>query len=74
MDFPSREELIANRLNGDVEAIRKELGVDSLAYLPMDKLLASAPMEDGRHYCTACFDGNYPIPVDPEAAKNENDQ
>jgi amidophosphoribosyltransferase len=74
MDFPSREELIANRLRGDVESIRKELGVDSLAYLPMDKLLAAAPMENGRHYCTACFDGNYPIPIDPEAAKNENDQ
>jgi amidophosphoribosyltransferase len=74
MDFPSSDELIANKFKGDVEAIRKELGVDSLAYLPMEKLLASAPTNDGKHYCTACFDGNYPVPIDPEAAKNENDQ
>jgi len=74
MDFPSKEELIASRLNGDIEAIRKELDVESIAYLPMEKLLASAPTEGGKHYCTACFTGNYPIPIDPEAAKNENDQ
>jgi amidophosphoribosyltransferase len=74
MDFPSREELIANRFNGDIEGIRKELGVETLAYLPMEKLLASAPTDDGRNYCTACFDGKYPVPIDPEAAKNENDQ
>jgi amidophosphoribosyltransferase len=74
MDFPSQEELIANRCNGDIEAIRKELGVDSLAYLPMEKLLASAPTEEGRHYCTACFNGDYPVAIDLEAAKNENDQ
>jgi amidophosphoribosyltransferase len=74
MDFPSREELIANRLHGDIEAIRQELGVDSLSYLPMEKLLESAPTDEGKHYCTACFSGNYPVPIDPEAAKNENDQ
>jgi amidophosphoribosyltransferase len=74
MDFPSREELIANRFSGDIEAIRQDLGVDSLTYLPMEKLLASAPTDEGKHYCTACFDGNYPVPIDHEAAKNENDQ
>jgi amidophosphoribosyltransferase len=74
MDFPSSEELIANRFNGDIEAIRKELDVDSLAYLPMEKLLASAPSDEGRHYCTACFTGEYPVPIDNEATKNENDQ
>lgn len=74
MDFPSRQELIANRLNGNIEAIRQELGVDSLAYLPMEKLLASAPTDNGKHYCTACFDGKYPVPIDREADKNENDQ
>jgi len=74
MDFPSSKELIANRFKGDVEAIRKELGVDSLSYLPMEKLIASAPTDDGRNYCTACFDGNYPVIIDPEASKNENDQ
>jgi amidophosphoribosyltransferase len=74
MDFPSKGELIANRMNGDLEAIRKELGVDSIAYLSMENMLASAPTDEGQHYCTACFSGNYPVPIDPEAAKNENDQ
>jgi amidophosphoribosyltransferase len=74
MDFPSGEELIANRFNGDIEAIRRELGVESLSYLPMDKLLASAPADEGRHYCTACFDGKYPVSVDTKASKNENDR
>jgi amidophosphoribosyltransferase len=74
MDFPSREELIANRLNGDIEAIRQELGVDSLSYLPMEKLLESVPTDEGKHYCTACFSGNYSVPIDTESVKNENDQ
>jgi len=73
MDFPSREELIANQCNGDVEAIGRELGVDSLAYLSLERLLEAAPSEDGRQYCTACFSGKYPIPIDSEGSKNEND-
>lgn len=74
MDFPSREELIANRFNGDIDAIAKEMDVESLTYLSMAKLLEAAPMDEGRHYCTACFDGKYPVPIDQDAAKNENDQ
>jgi amidophosphoribosyltransferase len=74
MDFPSPGELIANRFNGDIEAIRKELGVESLTYLPIEKLLESVPVEDGKHYCTACFSGDYPIPIDRETVKDENDQ
>jgi amidophosphoribosyltransferase len=74
MDFPSREELIANRFNGNIDAIAKELDVESLSYLSMEKMLTAAPSDEGRHYCTACFDGHYPVPIDPEAAKNENDQ
>ena len=73
MDFPSRSELIANRMDGDLERIRKELGVDSVAYLSLEKLLESAPHEGGRNYCTACFSGRYPIPIDKETTKNAND-
>ncbi len=64
MDFPTPEELIANQCGGDIEAIRQELGVDSLGYLTIDELLASAPQENGEHYCTACFSGRYPIAID----------
>ncbi len=60
MDFPSQGELIANRM--DTEEIREYLGVDSLEYLTFDELLASVPNGE-LGYCTACFSGNYPIPV-----------
>ncbi|MEX2117763.1 MAG: amidophosphoribosyltransferase [Bacteroidota bacterium] len=73
MDFPSKEELIANRLQGDLEEIRKELGVDSIAYLSLEKLLEAAPKDGGRHYCTACFSGSYPVPIDRTATKDAND-
>ncbi len=73
MDFPSREELVANKCDGDVKKIGKQIGVDSLAYLSLEKLLEAAPKDAGRSYCTACFTGNYPIPVDTDATKDEND-
>jgi amidophosphoribosyltransferase len=73
MDFPSRSELIANRLGGDLEKIREELGVDTIAYLSLEKLLEAAPHEAGRNYCTACFSGKYPIPIDKETTKDAHD-
>jgi amidophosphoribosyltransferase len=74
MDFPSREELIANRFKGDIDAMRRELGVESLVYLSMEKLLEAAPKDGGRHYCTACFDGKYPVAIDTETSKDANEQ
>ncbi len=73
MDFPSREELIANQCGGDVEKIRQELGVETLAYLSIQKLLESVPVEEGKGYCTACFSGEYPISIDSVGSKDEND-
>lgn len=73
MDFPSREELIANRAGGNVEKIREYLEVDSLHYLSLEKLLESAPQAEGRSYCTACFSGVYPAPIDGGAAKDANE-
>lgn len=65
MDFPSKEELIAYRHKGNVEEIRKELDVDSLEYLSIDKLLESVPFSTKKTgYCTACFTCEYPIPID----------
>ncbi|MCX7833556.1 MAG: amidophosphoribosyltransferase [Ignavibacteria bacterium] len=65
MDFPSKEELIAYRHKGNVEEIRKELDVDSLEYLSIDKLLESVPYSTKKTgYCTACFTCKYPIPID----------
>jgi len=65
MDFPSKEELIANQFNGDIEEIRKSLGVDSLKYLSVENLIEAVPITSDRtDYCTACFTKKYPIPVE----------
>ncbi|MEJ5305974.1 MAG: amidophosphoribosyltransferase [Ignavibacteria bacterium] len=69
MDFPTKEELIANRMNNDITQIQDELGVDSLKYLSYEGLINCTPEKDDRFYCTACFTGNYPIPVDQNLSK-----
>lgn len=67
MDFPTSTELIA--ASKSVEEIRIHLGVDSLGYLSKEGLLG-AVSEQGRGYCTACFDGCYPVPVEKTFYKN----
>lgn len=66
IDFPTSEELIAH--NRSVEQVRDFLEVDTLAYLSLDRLLAcmSLPRE---HYCTACWTGEYKIPIDQPQTK-----
>ncbi len=61
IDFPQSEELIASARS--VDEIRAFLGVDSLAYLSLEGMLA-AVAEHAESYCTACFSGRYPIPID----------
>ncbi len=61
IDMPTHSELIASA-NSVVE-IRAHLAADSLAYLSMEGLLKCvAPRES--EFCTACFNGTYPIPVE----------
>ncbi len=67
IDFPSREELVANQRS--VEQIRAFLGVDSLAYLSLEGLLAAAKTANA-DFCHACFSGEYPIPIDPNFQKD----
>ncbi|HET6273610.1 MAG TPA: amidophosphoribosyltransferase [Bacteroidota bacterium] len=73
MDFPTPKELIANQCGGDVQKIGEELGVDSLEYLSIENLLASVPHENGANYCTACFSGKYPVKIDANQTKEENE-
>jgi amidophosphoribosyltransferase len=54
MDFGDTKELLAARL--DVDGIREFLGVDSLAYIDIHRLLASTGAEEAG-FCTACFTG-----------------
>ena len=58
IDTPTQKELIGSKLN--VEAIRKYITADSLGYLSLDGMLATAP-GFSHHYCNACFTDQYPI-------------
>jgi len=63
MDFPSRQELIANR-HKDIEEIRKFFEVDSLEYLTEEEMLEAVKDAGKENFCTACFSGKYPTEVD----------
>jgi len=60
IDTPTKEELIAH--THDLEGTRQYLAADSLAYLSLEKMMEV--LENGKKkFCSACFDGNYPIPI-----------
>jgi len=61
VDFPTKEELLAN--NRDLKQIKEFLEVDSVGYMSLEGLLGCAALPDD-HYCTACWSGQYRIPVD----------
>ncbi|MFP4543781.1 MAG: amidophosphoribosyltransferase [Candidatus Kapaibacterium sp.] len=69
MDFPSREELIANYYENE-QQIGDAIGVMSLHYLSKEKLMESVPHEEGVGYCTACFTGDYPIEIEKNSDKS----
>ena len=60
VDFPTTEELLAN--NRDMEQIKEFLEVDSVGYQSLDGLLSCLSLP-GDHYCTACWNRQYKIPV-----------
>lgn len=64
IDTPTREELIAAQLS--IPEIAGRLGVDSLAYLSLEGMLAAVP-RGPEGFCHACFSGDYatPPPADP---------
>jgi len=66
IDIPTREELISNRMSP--EEIAREIGADSVRFLPLRALLACFDPSDG--FCHACFSGRYPVPVEAEEARN----
>ena len=65
MDTGTRGELIAASMS--VGEIRDYLGVDSLAYIELDRLV-TATGAPGAGFCTACLTGEYPIDVPITAA------
>ncbi len=66
MDFQTMGEIIAARQSP--EAIRAHVGVDSLGYLSKAGMLKAMP-NCAQNYCTACFDGVYPLEVEEEMTK-----
>ena len=70
MDFPSKEELIANNMT--VDEIKNFLGCDSLAYLSVEGLLKSVSQDNG--YCMACFTAQYPIPIEENIGKFQHEE
>jgi amidophosphoribosyltransferase len=64
IDFASRAELIANGL--DFDGIRRSIGADSLGYVSLEALVAASEQPKSR-LCSACFDGDYPIPLPEDA-------
>lgn len=66
MDTGSRSELLAANLT--VQEIEDYLGVDSLSYLSLDRLLeATGAVNAG--FCTACLTGDYPIAIPASLSK-----
>ncbi len=70
MDFPSKEELIANRFSGNLNEIENYLAVDSLEYMTQDQMLEAMVDHTPDNFCTACFSGEYPVPVNTKFEKS----
>ena len=67
IDTDTREQLIA--ANMTLEEMNDWIGSDSLAFISLDGLRAS--LADAGHdgFCTACFTGDYPVPIPDDVAK-----
>ena len=63
VDTPDKDQLIAAKL--DIDAMAKEIGADSLAFISIDGLYRAmgeaGRNADGPQFCDACFTGDYPI-------------
>lgn len=68
VDLGTHDEIIAHQKS--VEEIRAHIGADSLAYLSRAGMLEVVRAERAeRGYCSACFDGDYPISLEDGTTK-----
>lgn len=67
IDFPDRSKLMA--ANATRQQICEYLNADSLAYLSQSGMLQATGLPEDS-FCTACYDGDYPVPYDPAADKH----
>lgn len=71
IDTPDRKELIAS--SRTVEEIRKQINADSLSFISHEGYVEAVGGNDGAHnrgMCMACFDNDYPTPVDDSSNKS----
>jgi amidophosphoribosyltransferase len=66
IDFPDPANLLANQCSMD--QIREYLGADSIGYLDIGGMVRASE-KTFNQFCLACFNGEYPIPVDPKIDK-----
>ncbi len=66
IDFPTKKELIAANLS--ISQIEREIQVDSLRYLSIDRMLKVVGGE--KNYCYACFSGKYKVSPPISFSKN----
>ncbi len=67
IDFPDRSKLMA--ANHTIDEIRRYLNADSLAYLSESGLIHATGLPK-KSFCMACFNGQYPVPYDPQVDKS----
>jgi amidophosphoribosyltransferase len=74
VDMATKKELIAHQL--DVEGIRQRIGADSLGYLSLEGMITavSKAIQQRTGHCTACFSGEYPIPIPEWLFEDYRDQ
>ncbi|RCX16931.1 amidophosphoribosyltransferase [Anaerobacterium chartisolvens] len=66
VDIPSTKQLVASA--NSIEQIREMIGADSLGYLSLEGLLKT-PVSARCGFCSACFNGKYPMSVPMEGNK-----
>jgi amidophosphoribosyltransferase len=66
IDFPDPKNLLANQFKP--EEMVEYLGVDSIGYLDIDGMIRATGLPKNE-FCLACFNGEYPVPIDRELDK-----
>ncbi len=67
IDFPDRGKLMAANFSRD--EIRQYLNADSLTYLSREGMVKATGLP-AEGFCMACYDGNYPVPYNPQLDKH----
>ncbi len=66
IDFSSKGDLIA--CSNTVQQVCDFIGADSLEYLSLDGMFKAMPV-GSKHFCAACFTGQYPVRITDEFSK-----